>query len=243
MKKTLLVSVICFALAAASTATANSRLVINSAWTSTPPIIDGNFGPREWINPEIIIRQPIEAYIYFANNRSNLFVLVDATGDATDDPQDECLLVFSSDGTLEVLEIVGLGGVVASNSIYAAIGYGGSPNNSTSHKIYEWSIPLSLIDALNNRTLDFCSPPWKHGIASMPYDPPTGRDNIWPEGLVEGDRETWGILKLAEEPETVGGEIESYNNLTLLVPPLFAFILASAAAASGILLRRKPVRT
>ena len=69
----------------------STRPVIRSAWTSTPPQIDGAFAPDEWANPQMVFQVPpypkdcLDASVYFANDGAKLYVMVDAIGDNTDD--------------------------------------------------------------------------------------------------------------------------------------------------------------
>ena len=71
-----------------------------------PPIIDGVFASGEWSNPQITMKTtdfPLESYVYFENDASNLYYIVDVVGDNTDSKVhkgsgtffDESLLVFN----------------------------------------------------------------------------------------------------------------------------------------------------
>lgn len=65
---------------------------INSQWTNSPPTIDGKFTAGEWSNLQIVMTEPdfpIDAFAYFMNDGSNLYVLVDAIEDTTQDTMDE----------------------------------------------------------------------------------------------------------------------------------------------------------
>jgi len=168
------------------------------------------------------------------HDASNLYVLVDATDDNTDDEFDECLLVFNFTDKIET-HIIGNSSYTQSFPFYAAIGFTGSPNNSSAHKIYEFSIPLEYINATSGLLVDFCSPFWK-GYASMPFDFSTYRDNVWPfSGFNVSDINDWGIVTIPLP--TVGGEIMSVSNFTLLAPWI-ALTLAMAIGVA-ILSRRR----
>lgn len=229
---------------------AAARPVINSIWTETPPTIDGAFMSGEWNSPQIFIENTtttIETYVYFMNDKVNLYVMVDAVGDTTDGGNDECLLVFHNNGTIRLFEIVGASGKVEHNDFYAVIGYGTSPNSAINHKIYEWSIPLTFITE-PGKSVDFCSPPWKHGIASMPFDSSTNKDNVWPSGLDERNPETWAIFKPASALP-VGGEIVDLDALEIIAfylqritPHLFVLAIAVAIGA-GILTTKRFYKT
>lgn len=165
------------------------------------PVIDGQVGAGEWgFAPQIVIDDTFPTtyvrptYATFVNNRTSLFVLVDAPGDTTNDsPCDECFLDFAVPSgagfsTLEAEIAIRLGQspIVTPPGITAAVGFGPSPNSATPHRIYEFEIPLALLGAEPGEQLRFCSPPFsaKTGCpgspVSMPYDGTTGHDNVWP---------------------------------------------------------------
>jgi len=175
-----------------------ARPAITSKWTATAPTIDGRFTEGEWWNAQIHMTAPdyeIDAFVYFLNDNSNLYVLVDAIGDTTDSAMDECLLVFGFQDQVRV-EVIGASGPPSTGGFTGAIGYGGSPNNPAAHKIYEFSIPFSYIHTQPGWPIDFSSPrSGKHILgASMPYDGDSGRDNVWPVTLQEGNIDTWSTL-------------------------------------------------
>jgi len=172
------------------------RPVVQTIFTDNPPILDGNMGAVEWDNLGITMTPPsydIEAYAYFMNDNTYLYVLVDAVGDNTSDIWDECLLVFNFTNNT-IIKVFGNGSMTPSTGFNASVGYGPSPNNATNHMIYEIRIPLSMININPGDSIDFCSPFWK-GYSSIVYDAATGRDNVWPIGLDESNISTWGILE------------------------------------------------
>ena len=74
------------------------RPVIPTIFTNNPPNLNGQMSAGEWNNLGITMTPPsypIEAYAYFMNDGTYLYVLVDAVGDNTSDNLDECLLVFN----------------------------------------------------------------------------------------------------------------------------------------------------
>lgn len=187
---------------------AAAREQVNSEWTKAPPTIDGKFNEGEWTNLQIVMRQPIfpiEAYAYFENDASNLYVLVDSVSDITDvktlytDDYDECLLVFNFDDPIHVQIVRKYGGEVSAD-FFAAMGFGPSPNSTRDHRICEFSIPLDYIHTGPGKSVDL-SAPEKRG-RSISYDAATGADNIWPKDLVLSNIETWGILVIAKAPQT-----------------------------------------
>jgi len=235
-----------------ATAGVPPRPVINSRWTGSPPIIDGVFTGGEWSNPQIVFKSPdyppsyvLPTYVYFLNDNSNLYVMVDAVGDVTDDATDECLLVFgytSGFPWYQVFVIIeGQDGKQVSNDYEGAIGFGVSPNspNPPPHKIYEFSIPFSYINAEPGQPIDFCSPAMGIKGSSMPYDAgsePT-RDNVWPYYLVMEDIETWGILNQGQL-RPVGGVLVPVNKLNILAPYL-AFIGLFGAVTVAVAAQRR----
>ena len=231
-----------------------SRSTINSEWTSRPPTIDGKYTAGEWLNLQIIVRglsypatyvKP--TFVYFMNDNSRLYVLVDAAGDTTNDALDECLLVFGFDTKVSV-EIIGMSGTELHVNFDAAVGFYPSPNNSTTHKIYEFSIPFSYINAQPGQPLDFSSPlSGKHlsllgnmPLASMPYDATTFHDNVWPVGLIESDITTYNVLDMGSTPSPVapvGGYLETSNKLIVIAP--YLALLGVLGAVIALVPRKK----
>jgi len=210
-----------------------------SKWSPFPPTIDGQFGAGEWSNPQIVIQSPILTYAYFANDWENLYVMVDAMGDITDDAGDKCLLVFYSNGTRNEVCIIGASGTTDSDGFYAVVGFYGSPNNATNHKIYEWRFSLSMLNAEPCMAILFCSPTKEEvlGPISMPYDASDGRDNVWPPGLDYAVFDTWAQLKISCPP--VGGEILPLNTVRLMIP--YALMISTIIAAGLALRQRKRI--
>lgn len=220
----------------------NGRPVINSRWITNPPTIDGVFSLGEWSTPQLILLEPtypINASVYFVNDNTNLYVMVDAVGDGSDSVGDESLLWFNYDPQTST-NIVGQGGVTKTNGYTAAIGYGSSPNNGTDHKIYEFCIPFTYINAVIGQPIDICSPYGKV-FNSIAYDSETDRDNIWPPGLDEEILSTWGILNLQAQQHTrprthptVGGIVSSANRLHILLPYITLICLSVAVISIGV---------
>jgi hypothetical protein len=224
----------------------SSRPVISSEWTSRPPVIDGRFVAGEWSNLQIAIQGPSypdsyvkPTFVYFMNDNIRLYVLVDAPGDATDG-SDECLLVFGFEQRVYVEITNALGGTQYHGDFDAAAGYDSSPNSATPHKIYEFSIPFSLINAQPGQPIDFGSPfIGKH--PSMPYDSETQNDNVWPLGLNfdnYNNVEAWGILRIGEPASPVGGFVEPVNKLSIIAPYLALF--GTIAAVAVVVTLKKP---
>jgi len=198
----------------------------------TPPIIDGIFLLGEWETYQIFIENntdingytTIETFTYFAHNEIFLYVMVDATGDPTDNSGDECLLWFHNEGVTSEIEIIGASGEEILEPFTAKIGYGPSPNNIDDHKIYEFRIPLDYLNTRVVDVIDFCSPAIGKKIASMPYDSNTGRDNEWPPGLETSEISTWDDVFLDKIPTPVGGEVLP-NIIQIISGTIFLFII------------------
>lgn len=212
----------------------SQRPVVNSQYTGSPPTIDGTFTPGEWFNLQIVMTEPdfpIDAFAYFMNDDSNLYVLVDAIEDTTENPinpgpADECLLIFDFESN-KIIRIRGTSTISEKNSenFEAAIGFDSSPNSPNTHKIYEFCIPLSYLNIEPGESIDFCSPWWK-AQASIPYDPTGGdyNDNIWPPEMGTGtewqtERDLWGVLSSGRHAP-VGGLVTPVNKLSILTPYL-----------------------
>jgi len=196
----------------------------------TPPTIDGIFSNGEWKISQIFIENntmmndllTVETYAYFVNDQENLYVMVDATGDPTDDAGDECLLRFHNEGVTRDIEIIGASGAEKNTNFIAKVGYGQSPNNPNDHKIYEFCIPLAYLNTGVVDFIDFCSPAVGKKIASMPYDSSTGRDNEWPPELDVENMNTWDEVEISEKPSPVGGEL--VTKTTMMLPLAILFI-------------------
>ncbi len=226
--------------------------VIHSTWTSSPPTIDGIFTPGEWSGLQIVFEAPtypasyvLPTYVYFVNDASNLYVMVDTVGDTDDSFGDECLMWFNYDGTgyaLNEVKIEGASGTEATTPFHAKIGFGSSPNGAANHKIYEFSIPLSWLGMGPGQPVQFCSPRYQKG-ASIGYDSTTGRDNIWPLGLVDPPiaLDLWGQVQAGAPPlSPVGGFIEPVNKLSVLAPYLALFGMITTVAVIAAVPSKNP---
>ncbi len=264
--------ILAMALGIAGVVNAETATPIYSDWEyPAPPTIDGNFTPGEWTNPQLLIQALIHTYVYFKNDNSFLYILVDAAGDITPDDDDHCDLFFDTGhdevrtlGHEDWFRIYGDGRTdhcFATSTAYikhctfsavdhpgldGAAGFGGSPNTTTLHRIYEFKIPLSLLGASPGDTIGFASPE-VGGMTqidpptSLPYDADTGWANIWPPGADFIVLSTWGDLVLAPPPPAaVGGEAYPVNKLAILAPWI---ALATALMAGGIILKRRRVHS
>ena len=234
--------------------TTGPRPSINSQWTNSPPSIDGVVGSGEWSNLQITFQSPeypdsyvLPTYVYFMNDNTNLYVMVDAVGDTTDNEYDECLLTFNYQDSppyfQHYAELIGTstswteGGTIASYD--GAVGFNG-------HKVYEFSIPLNAINAQPGQPIDFCSPAYGIKGASIPYDSDGPKDNVWPQGLDVSNLNSWGILNLRGRPyfrtsnDPVGGVIMPVSKLTIISPYLtLVGIVATLSSVYAFERRRK----
>lgn len=228
----------------------SQRPIITSQYTSRPPTIDGKFAAGEWSNLQIVMTEPdfpIDAFAYFMNDDFNLYVLVDAIEDTTQNPinagsADECLLIFDFESN-KIIRIRGTSEISekSSEDFEAAIGFESSPNSPNTHVIYEFCIPFSYLNIEPGDPIDFCSPFWKNQ-ASIPFDPSGGEnnDNVWPPEIGMGnewrtDRDLWGVLSSGREAP-VGGIITPPNKIAILIP--YLALVALIGAVISIMIRR-----
>ncbi|MFH1156113.1 MAG: hypothetical protein V1793_20085 [Pseudomonadota bacterium] len=177
-----------------------------------PPVMNGAVGDTEWqgayelyLIPDLLLtpaKYPIETHVYFLNDNTYLYVLVDAVGDNTESLYDECLMVFGppTPGSYHVVETYYTGSAVAqipkdppeNAMVTIARGFGRSPADpDNDHRFYEFRIEFNYIGINPGDPIQFYSPAvMKSGYpyASMPYDGDfvggVHRDNIFPYGLL-----------------------------------------------------------
>ncbi|RJP86593.1 MAG: IPTL-CTERM sorting domain-containing protein [Desulfobacteraceae bacterium] len=215
--------------------------------TGNAPTIDGVMGPGEYAGlPQIVFDESspatqgfayiVPTYVHFCNDQNNIYVIVDAVGDETQDGGDECLLIFANGEDYILAEGFADGNSCPEGITYAS-GFSSSKYSATSHRIHEWRIPLSKINAGPGQLIDFCSPndsKYKCLRAagrpggSLGYDETTGQDNIWPPGLISVhsmvDRTLWGTLQLQPTQH------QSIPTLSEWGMILMGLVLACAAA-------------
>jgi len=227
-----------------------TREQVNSIWTEIPPIVDGVFGTGEWSSPQIVMEPPsfpLHAYVYFRNDASNLYYLVDVVGDNTDSKvrkgaatfYDESLLVFNFVNQVGVRFNGQKGKKSVGRPFTAAIGFDGSPNSPEAHRIFEFSVPLRLIRAKPGQNLSFCSPAGFGGVGktSIAFDADTGKDNIWPLGLNTVFEYTWAVLVLDKAP-TETTTITSSTTSQIPEFPVAVIGLVAALGATLCILKR-----
>jgi len=190
--------------------------------TGNAPVIDGTLSAGEWSGaPQLTILTPVQTNVYCRNDEQNLYILVNAIGDTTDDNTvipcaaapnnsrcDECLLVFGDPDqiTAHIAEVWGKAGNIIGTNAHLPAGTEVAIGMN-SNRFYEWKIPLSSINAVPGQTIDFSSPlackfagSGEYCIpqASMPFDGATTNDNVWPVGVDVNDRTTWGSITLGQ---------------------------------------------
>ncbi len=174
-----------------------------------PPTIDGDASDWSGYTPALELSPsdyPIHTYVYFLNDATYLYVLVDAVGDTTDGPGcDEVLLEFNSFPTTD-FEVGTPGSGIETNpnplpaGSQVAVGFGSSVKSATAHRFYEMRIPRSYIGAGTGAVVDFSSPLAKVICApsgSLPYDGTNGGgsyDNVYPFWLNQSDIDTYAKL-------------------------------------------------
>jgi hypothetical protein len=222
--------------------------LVSRKLTGAAPTINGAVGAGEWPGPPQIVftgdTEPsppftyiIPTYVYFCNDLTYIYVLVDAVGDTTQDGGDECLLIFANGADYLLTEGFADGNSCPEGVDYAS-GFGASPNSASSHRIHESRIPLSAINAVPGQLIDFCSPndskymclrPSAKLGGSLGFDATTGNDNIWPPGLnevhnmSEESRGEWGLIQLQPTQQ------QSIPTLSEWGMILMGLILAGAA--------------
>jgi hypothetical protein len=149
---------------------------IDSPFTHTPPNIDGVISDNEWDNtPSIELEH---GFLMVQNDVSNLYILIDLTGDTVDDslipliPDEpwgdffDVSFDVNSNSEIDNSDIIygihpdtlelglsiyqepGVYGGIQSTSSLLAKGFGASFNSMTTHRIWELSIDLDEIDAI-----------------------------------------------------------------------------------------------
>jgi hypothetical protein len=181
---------------------------------ATPPTIDGTAGAGEWPygSPQISLTDGvtyptyvIPTYVYFVNDQTNLYALVDAVGDQTAGTYvDECLMDFGSSlqYTAEICSLQTTYSTPVLTNGFAAMGFGTSPNDPVNaHRIYEFRFPFADIGSGPGQSINFASPSVFFKTlcgptvpTSMPFDGATGKDNVWPPGVNPGNPATYALI-------------------------------------------------
>lgn len=190
------------------------------------------------------------------NDNENLNICVDAANGAgggyTENYSDQCSLHFDTGhdevNTSSHKDIFWLGGegnwhFVASDNpfnpsfhcsdwpgthpgLQGSRGFAGSPNSATKHRIYEFKIPLKLLEAAPGDTHGFASPQFFWSF--IPYDGYSDQHNVWPPSATMNDMSTWGDLVLAPPPQA-----PAFTPIGLI-----ALVSLLAAIAAGALVER-----
>jgi len=151
---------------------------------------------------EVYPPNEIAASMYFTNDGTTLYIAFDVYGDMTDDTYDYSSLAFDTDndnaataGHEDQFQITGdssdphthytySGGSwtahcspFSETGLAGAAGFGPSNGHAMSHRIYEYAIPLLLIEAAPGDVLGFLGrSTWYYGV----YDYATDLTSSWP---------------------------------------------------------------
>lgn len=149
-----------------------SDLELQSKWTSTPPVIDGVITSGEWDGAGSLVLYDVNGLergtLYVKNDSSNLYVLLDMTGDKGEDSSgDYSGLAFDigTDGVKSpyvdlrfartttgdfgiqwVMSEYGWTGIYTSTASDFAAGFGSFSSEASSHRIYEYRLAFSEIN-------------------------------------------------------------------------------------------------
>jgi hypothetical protein len=189
----------------------------------------GEWSDAAVVDLSAVAGNDLGSYLYAANNDTHVFLSYDAYGDLTDDVGDAASVSFDSghdgiptDGVDDQFAITGDGttvhyaydvgtvswqvhcspfdiGLTNHTGLTGAGGFGVSPNSGTDHRIYEFSIPLSLLNVSVGDTIGFFA-----GSEQVPGVTETGftRWDTWP---------SHGILALFEYGNLVLGTQEGVS--------------------------------
>jgi hypothetical protein len=185
--------------------------VIKSQWATKIPTIDGIFSPGEWSDAavvDLLAADPanqLEAYAYFKNDATYLYICVDVPDDTTANFSDACGVSFDTghdgvytaghddtffmenDTTYHLVSNGTADYIIHCSPFDTALplhsglagdrGLGSSPNSAVAHRIYEYRIPLALLLASPGDTLGFgMDGTWWMGI----FDASTNLGDQWP---------------------------------------------------------------
>ncbi|UCE36614.1 MAG: Ig-like domain-containing protein [Thermoplasmata archaeon] len=165
----------------------------------------GEWNDASMADLTIIPNNMLGTYMYVMNNDTCLFVLYDVVGDTTDDPGDTAAMGFDTnhDGANGPADgdddFFGVGSWFGGEQHYewdsgmgdwqnhcspfsdpdlsVTYGYGTSPNSGADHRIFEWCIPLSILDTAPGGIIGFAAGcQFAPGVA----DDSSGNLDQWP---------------------------------------------------------------
>jgi hypothetical protein len=202
---------------------AQGPTIVCQPLSGAAPTIDGTIGAEEWpATPNMTLgapHYPIDTNFTCVYDAENLYVLVDAVGDATASVGDECLLIFDLPPAHKIVEIWNTGPSVVVHRFD-----GGSSGQSEmgfdGHRVYEFRIDLGSIGLQRGGAIAFYSPlEAKAGLggwASMPYDHDSGKDNVFPYDLQDWETGDPGAVELT----AVAGYARLYLTTNTVAPAL-----------------------
>ena len=216
---------------------------LNSTYTTTVPIIDGNYysTPNEWPSntseAALEIIGPIHTLVYVKNDNSSLFMMVNAasvSGDYSEENEDHCTVYIYKAGKGLRVTIFGDGtkycestnsvsspltwnAITCPAGVTAADGFGPSPEKPASHRMYEFKLPLSAIGAVPGDIIYFASP--FDLINSLPFNYNSGSStyNIWPESAAARDLDSWGQIQLGQSTQFSVPAFSQWGTLVFVI--------------------------
>lgn len=237
---------------------------IHSGYTTTSPTIDGALGADEWTNATVenltaILGNQVPALLLVMNDNEFLYIAYDAVGDTTQDSLDVAAVAFDTGNdntaTRDHEDEFVQGGWADNNQAHfahnfgnnwtvrdspfqpplaGAWGFGASPASSADHRIYEFKIPLALLNATAGDTLGlFGGSHLAPGLADF-----TARGwSTWPD-WVPGPipLSGYGDLILAESGDTAPPTISitSPSQGAVVIAPSVTVEWEASDADSGI---------
>jgi hypothetical protein len=180
------------------------------------------------------------------NDATNLYIAYDAWGDTHQDNGDYSTVAFEtsndglfSDGDEDVFRVSATGEEhytyntagaswnwhcsfdtvqLDHSTLAGGASFGASPSHPTSHRVYEYSIPLALLEAAPGDVLGFLGMSWNYyGL----YDSFNWTDSSWPVAFEDSPEvNQYGELSLASAPP-------------LIPPPVTTATIAGTAGSSG----------
>lgn len=218
-----------------------------SAWTSTPPTIDGIIGIDEWssADTETFTMGTRSGIVYVMNDDTNLYLAVEIedeefSGDMArfyfdndhDDVKleegDDNIVVRSGGDFLDmVYTILPTGPTIAYDTNVGGTndGVGGSTGDGT-RNYFEFKHPLDSDDDLHDFSLSFGD---TVGFCFGYYDKePNPEWAYWPAGYIN---DPWHNIVIASFPERPVGGFEAPINTLALLAPWIIMILATSFGA------------
>ncbi|MHA1426979.1 MAG: hypothetical protein ACTSQI_13405 [Candidatus Helarchaeota archaeon] len=194
--------------------------LLNAPLLSYVPIIDGTFNSIDEWNDGVVTHwtSPFEVYLYIKYNSSYLYLCADSVGDTLSNTIDYIYIYFDTDhdgnptpghddaflmytfpfyahytdGSGAGYDLTYHCDFTSHPGLVGAFSFSTSPNSGSNHRIYEFQIPLALLNVSPGDTLGF-------GI--YVYDWDLSQASFWPSGFISSDLATWSDLVLYVPPQ------------------------------------------